>query len=212
MAMVGFKASVDAIVKHRLANKAITIKHQLSTDQAAVANELKKYTRLRLGIPNPAPAPDGSPGFFRRSNSRNRVGAAVAVIKSTTEETVSHIKRAAQGTGVILDWIQAGGDPEPQELAEQRAATCVACPRNVQGAWYTEAPAELLKAAIEDWQRLKGRKFEFQTVQGDRLKSCDVCKCLMRLKVFTPMTHILQRTSADIMAEFPPNCWIKRRQ
>lgn len=92
-AMVGFKASVDAIRKHRLANPAITAKHRLSTDPTEIGNELEKFTRVRLGLPDPATS------FFQSSSSLpSRVVAAAAVIK-----------RAAQGTGVVLDWIQAGG-------------------------------------------------------------------------------------------------------
>jgi hypothetical protein len=196
MAMVGFDASIKSIIQHRNQNKAITLKHRLSTNYEAVKMELIQYTRQRLGLPNPSP-----PSFFRQSRSLpERVVAAAA-----------DIKRAAQGTGVVLDWIQAGGEPELQERAEKRAEICVACQKNVPGAWFTEAPAQLLKEAIEGWQSLKGNNFEFVTKQGDALKSCDVCKCLMRLKVFTPLSHILSRTPSAILSEFPPNCWITKR-
>lgn len=193
MAMVGFKASVDAIRQHRLANPAITSKNALSTDPEEIGNELEKYTRQRLGIPQVAPT------FFSQASSRlpARVVAAAA-----------HVRRAAQGTAVVVDWIQAGGDPVAQDLAEKRAEVCVACPKNVAGAWYTEAPATLIKEAIKGWQTLKGSSFAFETRQGDRLKSCDVCKCLMRLKVFCPLDHILAKTKPEIMRELPPNCWI----
>lgn len=194
-AMVGFDASVTAIRKHREANPAITAKHKLATDPAAIGDELEAFTRSRLGIPQIQPA-----SFRQSSHLPARVVAAAA-----------HVKRAAQGTAVVLDWIQAGGDPVAQELAEKRAEICVACPKNVPGAWYTEAPAELLKSAIQGWQALKHNPFEFKTRQGDKVKSCDVCKCLMRLKVFTPLEHIIAKTKPDIMAEFPANCWIARR-
>lgn len=194
-AMVGFKVSVEAIVKHRLANRAITAKHGLATDPVAVANELKTYTRLRLGIPAPV-----APTFFRQSSSRlpARVAAAAA-----------DIKRAAQGTAVVLDWLGAGGNPVAQDLAERRAAICVGCPKNQPGAWFTESPAELIRASVKAWQTMKGSAFAFETSQGDKLKSCDVCKCLMKLKVFVDAKHIFAKTGPEIMAEFPPNCWIK---
>lgn len=196
-AMVGFDASVKAIIQHRQQNKAIVAKHKLSTDYNIVANELERYTRARLGIPDPAPS------FFQAGSSQ---------LPSRVIEAAADIKRAAQGTAVIVDWFQSGGDPVDQELAERRAATCVACPKNVQGAWYTEAPAELLKSVIEAWQTIKGRKdFTFSTAQGDNLKSCAVCRCLMRVKVFTPLQHILDKTSPAIMSEFPGNCWIAKR-
>lgn len=194
MAMVGWDASVKFIISERLNNKALTAKHKLSTDYSAVANELEMYTKRRLGIPIEPPS------FFQHSSSQlpQRVVAAAA-----------DIKRAAAGTAVILDWLGSGANPTSQELAEKRASICVTCPKNVPGAWYTEAPAEILKSSVKAWQTLKGSKFDFQTTQGDNLKSCDVCKCLMRLKVFVDSKHIISNTSPEIMAEFPSHCWIK---
>jgi hypothetical protein len=189
MAMVGFKASVDAIVKHRLQNKAITSKHSLSTDPDMVGNELEKYTRFRLGLPEP------SPSFFQSGSSR--VGRVVAA--------AGEIKTAARGTAVILDWLTSGGAPVSQELANKRAEICVSCPMNVQGAWFTVAPAELIRDTLEARKDLK-----LETLHDDKLKSCDVCKCLMRLKVWCPLSHIVGQTPQDIMAEFPKHCWISK--
>jgi hypothetical protein len=33
----------------------------------------------------------------------------------------------------------------------------------------------------------------------------------MRLKVWCPLPHILSRTKPEVMAEFPPHCWIARK-
>jgi hypothetical protein len=191
MAMVGFQASVDAIVKHRKQNPAITAKHNLSTDPVAVGDELEKYTRARLGIPEVAPV------FFSPQTSRlpSRVVAAAA-----------DIKRAAQGTAVVLDWLTSGGAPVAQELANARAATCIGCVKNVDGSWFTVAPAELIKSTLEARKDLV-----LVTPSDAALKSCDVCKCLNRLKVWCPITHILAKTKPEIMAEFPSEvCWIKK--
>lgn len=190
MRLVGFNASVDAIIKHRLANPAITAKHQLATDPVAVGDELENYTRVRLGIPKIQPA------SFRQSSSLpSRVVAAAAAIK-----------RAAQGTAVVLDWLQSGGAPVAQELADKRATICVRCPKNVEGAWYTEDPAEIIKASLEARKDLK-----LETPSDGQLKSCDVCKCLMRLKVWCPLSHIMAKTKPEVMNEFPSNCWIAKR-
>lgn len=201
MAMVGLSASVTAVRDHRLKNPAICVQHKLSTDPVVIKQEIKQAAALRTGIPL-EPIAGVTPSFFPASS--NQVIHRAAVV-------AADIKRAAQGTGVILDWIQSGGDPEPKELAEKRAAICVACPKNVKGAWYTEAPAELLKTAIEGWQKLRGSTFDFQTSQGESLKSCNVCKCLMRLKVWCPLDHILNNTKPEIMSEFPPICWIANK-
>lgn len=196
--MISKTASIDAIRKHRLANPAITAKHGLSTDPVKIEKELIAFQRARGALP-----PEQVPASFfqhRPSSLPARVLGAAAGIKI-----------AAHGTAVVLDWIQAGGDPVTQELAEKRAEICVACPKNVVGAWYTTAPAELLKSAIKGWQQLKGSDFAFETAQGDKLKSCDVCKCLMRLKCFCPLPHIVAKTRPEIMGAFPPNCWVARK-
>jgi hypothetical protein len=189
MAMVGLKASVDAIRKHRQANPAITAKFKLSTDPAAIEQELIAYQQARGALPQTAPT------FFAQSSSRlpQRVVAAAV-----------HIRRAAQGTAVVLDWLTSGGKPVAQELAEARAKICVACPKNVPGEWYTTAPAELIRATLSARSDLK-----LETPYDDKLQSCDVCRCLLRLKAFCPLDHILKGTKSEIMAEFPETCWIK---
>ena len=192
--MVGFKASVEAIVKHRLANRAITAKHSLATDPRAVAEELKKYTRLRLGIPDPVPP--RAPFFQSSSSLSDRVVAAAG-----------NVKRAAQGTAVILDWLMSGGQPVEQVLADKRAAVCATCPKNVEGDWYTVAPATLIKETLEARKDLK-----LETPSDAQLKSCGVCRCLLKLKAWVPMHYITAHTKPEIMAEFPAEwCWIARR-
>jgi len=188
-AMVGFQASVDAIVKHRKQNPAITTKHQLSTDPVAVGDELETFTRARLGIPKVAPT------FFHQSSSR---------LPSRVVAAAGDIKTAARGTAVLLDWLTSGGAPVEQSLAEARASVCVECPKNVEGSWFTVAPAELIRSTLSARSDLK-----LQTKYDDRLKSCDVCKCLNRLKPWVPIKHILKGTPSDIMAAFPSQCWIK---
>lgn len=184
---VTFNQAVVLIIKHRLANGAISAKNSLATNQTAVEEELENYTRLRLGIPQ---VPKQSP--LRRSSSLV-VGAAAGV------------KRAAQGTGVIIDWLTSGGAPVDQATAEKRAKICIECPKNVEGSWYTVAPAELIRNTLSARSDLK-----LETPHDASLKSCDVCKCLMRLKVWTPLHFIQDRTPAEVMAEFPPHCWIKK--
>ena len=197
-AMISESASIDAIRKHRLANPAITAKHNLSTDPVQIGKELVAFQQARGALP----PEQMSPSFFARS--RSSLPAPVLGV-------AAGIKRAAQGTAVLLDWLASGGNPVAQELAEKRAAICVACPKNVEGAWYVTAPAELLKSAIQGWQEFKGSDFAFETAQGDKLKSCDVCKCLMRLISFTQLKHILEKSKPEILAAFPPNCWVARK-
>lgn len=57
-----FDQTVVLIRNHRLANGALTAKHNLSTDPAAIAKELDAFTRTRLGIGDIFSAPVGSGG------------------------------------------------------------------------------------------------------------------------------------------------------
>ena len=188
-AMIGEDASITEIQKHRQKNPAICAKHHLSTDRETIRKELTAFQQARGALPPTAPT------FFQqaRSSLPARVVAAAA-----------DIKRAAQGTAVVLDWLTSGGAPVAQELANRRSDICVRCPKNVDGSWYTVAPAELIKSTLEARKDLK-----LETPTDDELKSCDVCKCLMRLKVWCPLSHILSRTKPDVMAEFPSHCWVK---
>ncbi|HEX9145907.1 MAG TPA: hypothetical protein VGA09_16675 [Candidatus Binatia bacterium] len=60
-----FDQSVILIIRHRLANPAITARHNLATTKDAVAAELVSFTRARLGmtpvgVPDP-PKPGATP-------------------------------------------------------------------------------------------------------------------------------------------------------
>lgn len=191
MALVGEDASIKAIRQVRLANPAISAKHKLSTDYEIIRKELHDFQYARGALPRPL-----QPTFFERSRSRLPEGVVAAAI---------NLKRAAQGTAVVLDWLTSGGKPVAAELAEKRAAICVECPKNVDGSWYTVAPAELIRNTLESRKDLVLR-----TPYDDRLKSCDVCKCLNRLKVWCPMEHIVNKTKPETMAEFPKHCWIAK--
>ena len=192
-AMIGESASIDAIRRHRLANPAICAKHKLSTDPAEIGRELIAFQRARGALP-----PEQQPaGFF--APARSSLPARVVAV-------AGEIKTAAQGTAVVLDWLTSGGAPVAQELANKRAAICVGCPKNVEGSWFTTAPAELIKATLEARKDLT-----LATPSDAALKSCAVCRCLLALKVHCPLAHIVAKTKPEIMAEFPAPCWIARR-
>ena len=179
----------------RKKNPAITAKCKLATSPEAVATELEKYTRKRLGLPE-----EGTRLPFPVSHNAPSGGLAGVVADSLV-----NLKRAAQGTAVVIDWLASGGAAVAQELADKRAAVCAMCPQNVEGAWYTVAPAELIKKTLEARADLK-----LETSHDAVLKSCGICKCLMRLKVWTPLEFILSKTKPEVMAEFPGHCWIAK--
>ena len=195
-AMVGFDASVKAIRQHRLANPAITAKHGLATDPVAIANELETYTRRRLGIPDPEPS------FFwsRRSNSQNEAGVAAGV---------SLTRRIAQvGTGIatLADWIGEGGSPVDAALAENRAAICVQCPKNMAGdlfSLFTRPVANLLQKQLEERKQLN-----LSTSHDAALNICDACGCPLKLKVHVPLRFIKEHIKDPERSKHDEQCWI----
>lgn len=210
--MVGFKASVEAIIKHRLANKAITAKHRLSTDFGAVATELKEYTRIRLGIPNEAPAPEGVPGFF--PESRNGQGEkAVAAEASVFRKIV----RTGTGVSTLADWLGDGGNPVAPELAESRAATCacrsrnekgecVGCPKHKEGDFlslFTGPVANLIRRQLEERKQLN-----LSTTHDGKLNFCDACGCPLKTKVHVPLEYIKKHIRRQEFSQLDPKCWI----
>lgn len=194
--------TVMLVIEMRKKNPAITAKHKLSTNPEAVKSEILRFNRKRLGLPE-----EGTPLPFSDSHrfpGQNSAGAVVA------EGGIANLKRAAQGAAVVLDWLGSGAQPVEQELAERRAAICVACPKNVAPSWFSEGPGQLIKAAVESWRKITGKvDFEFKNSQGEKLKSCDVCKCVLPLKIYVPLKHIVENTKPEVMAEFPNFCWIK---
>ena len=195
------------VIAMRHKNKVMTGKYKWPTAYEAVKSEVLRFNRKRLGL-----SEVGTPAPFRVNRSTSRSAEAGAAVADRKLDSMAGLKRAAAGTAVGLEWLGKGAKTVPQELAEKRAATCVACPKMVGGDWYVTAPAELIKKSIEAWKTMTGNaEFKFETTQGDKLKSCDVCKCLMPLKCFVPLEHIISKTSDEIMGEFPANCWIRKR-
>ena len=191
-----FDQQVTNIIKHRLANKAVTIKYHLATDFPMVADELENYTRLRLGLPPlatnlPKPMPRPSP-------ISQSVGAAV-----------EGVKRLAAGAALLFEWEESGQPPVAPELAAKRAAICVVCPKNDPqhlSKYFTSAVSEMLRRKLA---RL--HSMNMTTPSDPQLGICNVCLCPLKLKTHSPLDLILKHTNAQTMSEFPDHCWVKKR-
>lgn len=196
--MVGFDASVKAIIKHRVANRAVTTKNNLSTDYDDVANELENYTRLRLGIPLP-----GAISFFQRSRSNQRQSAEVAAAESNWTRKITRI-----GTGVatLRDWLGSDGKPVSTELSEARASVCETCPQNTKGDWlslFTKPVSNIILAQIAERNRMK-----LATSKDAALGLCEACGCPLKLKVHVPLSFIKSHMQPTESSNLDPRCWI----
>lgn len=126
--------------------------------------------------------------------------------KKRTGAAVGSIRNVAAGVGVLLEWLGSGGKPVEQSLADSRAAICVGCPKNGQGgilSYFTKAAADTIRIQME----IRG-DLQLKTPHDEKLGVCEACLCPLRLKVFTPIEHVLAHTSNDVKTQLVPQCWI----
>lgn len=113
---------------------------------------------------------------------------------------------------ILKDWLGNGLSPVPQEVADRRAATCLAgnngkeCPFLVAPRWWQEHSTEPIAMAIKD-QLEKKSEMKLDT-SLDRVPSmCKKCGCAMPLKVWVPIQHIATHTPENKISEYPAYCW-----
>lgn len=192
-----FDQQVVNIIKHRLANPAITVRHNLPTDAVSVGNELETFTRARLGIPNIAPQNIPKPAPQQPPPQAVAAGSA-------------GIMRVAQGSGPILEWLASGRPAVDRPLAEKRALTCSDCPKNKNDEqtllqWFVLQAGKVIAKALELRQDLK-----LETSQDAKLGVCDACLCPMKTKVHCPLDIILHHLKPEVRADLDPRCWIAK--
>lgn len=185
-----FDQQVINIIRHRLANPAITAKFKLATDVPTVAGELEQFTAKRLGWPDPK----SSPPPMRQQLS----GAALAAVDS--------IKKLAAGNALLLEWQESGLPPVPAEVAAERATVCAGCPKNDPGGlvkYFTGPVADAIRKRLG-----KLHEMNLTTPSDDKLQVCAACLCPLRLKVHTPIQLITKRLKPQFRADLDPRCWI----
>lgn len=101
-----------------------------------------------------------------------------------------------------LRFLQAGGKTVPAGLAEQRAATCAACPMKksrVHGCWGCASLAPMLMQA----GNMAGLKLH--TTNDKSINYCGACGCYLKLKVHLPIDAY-----KDDGVDYPENCWVRK--
>jgi hypothetical protein len=115
------------------------------------------------------------------------------------------IAQAISAYEISKEWLGAGGKPVPIEHAQARVNTCLACPLNDLSRWIWSATARKvisLQSQLREHMKIK--------LEGeDKLGTCSVCGCVLRLKVLVPIEHIAAHTLPEQLSKFPAtNCWI----
>lgn len=194
---------VNAVIAARNANPHHRDKHKWSVDVETVADEVDAYnTKICLdnGWNNYVAVPGGG-ALPPRPPSSASDGRQLSA-------AVSAIKKLWTGLKTTGDWLDSNEPPVALDLAENRAATCVACPKNEKAAltdWFT-VPAS---KAIER-QLVKLHSRNIATSQDASLFTCSACLCPLQLKVHTPLNFIQPNLSSEVIASLRNgrDCWI----
>lgn len=112
----------------------------------------------------------------------------------------------AAGAKSLAEWIGEGNVPVDGQLSTARAKVCSVCPLNKPGDlsnFFERATSELIRRYIETAQDSK-----LTTPYDQKLGVCDACLCPMRLKVHTPLKHIMSNMAAGTIDELDDKCWI----
>lgn len=191
-----FDAQVVNIIKHRMANPAIMLRHRLSVDKADVSKELVDYTRARLGM---GPEVETFPKI--------PAPAALPQLTGAVSQAVAVVKKIAAGAALLMEWEESGLPPVSSAISTLRASVCADCPKNEQGKSLSEYFTRPLALATQRrFEKLDDMKL--MTPFDDKLKVCQACLCPLRLKVHTPMHLIQKRIKPEQRAELDPRCWI----
>ena len=105
----------------------------------------------------------------------------------------------------LIEWLGEGGVPVAQELAESRSKACEACPENRAPRWW-EIALDPIAYCILRLLEVKNA-MNLVVANEDKLHMCRVCGCCNRLKIWTPLSHIVKH---DAPEKFHVNCWIRR--
>lgn len=112
----------------------------------------------------------------------------------------------AAGAKSLVEWFGAGMKPVDVELAARRAKVCEYCPLNDttdMGNWFVKHVSELIRHNIGVFKKLN-----LSTPSDEKLGVCVACACPMKLKVHSPMEHVLNNMLPESKEALDPGCWI----
>lgn len=200
-----FNHVVEQVIRLRNANPFLCERHGWSTDVGAVETEVDAYNTARCiagGWMDFVVMEDGNnaPLYVMPAQKKTPKGGFFKSVAASG----SHI---AAGIGLLYDWIGPTAKAVPQELSEQRAATCVACPLNGKGGVLDFFVAEAAKVIHTQLQMRT--EMELKTSLDSQLGICKACSCWNPLKVHVPMEFIMARMPDDVRGKLDENCWIR---
>lgn len=122
------------------------------------------------------------------------------------KEVMQHLQQAAVGQKILRDWLGAEGKPVSAELAQARANVCLTCPKNHSGEWLWNTVTHF---TINARSKLR-HAMNLHVIGEEGLNTCEVCGCVIKLKIWTPLKHIRRFTSPEMLARYPDFCWLPK--
>jgi hypothetical protein len=205
---LGFEQSVDAIIKHRLANR----QHKLAIDRDVVRQELDDFMCDYLRR---------HPQYSKSWNSwcsEQTVPANFTVppasrslrAEASVAEGGKFLKNTSAGIKLWIDWF-GNGKPVEKPVAERRAAICAGCNENNKKVsilqWFTGAAAREIMAIFSALNDLN-----LHTSQDDKLNVCKACDCPLKAKVWAPLQIIKKHIRKDALDRLDKDCWIRHEK
>lgn len=196
-----FDTIVSEVIAHRQSNPHIINSLGYSIDRNTVENEVEAWN-VKMAE---------SMGWLHFLEGGPEVPSTERPFPpGQTPHLLNSLKNVAAGAELLVDWLESKENAERPEVASKRAEICSACPENGKGhltSYFTLPVAYAIKREIQrrsDWK--------LSTPFDEQLNICEVCSCPLKLKVFAPLSLILQKISAETKSRLPAHCWIKKEE
>lgn len=121
---------------------------------------------------------------------------------------MNQLKQAKEFYHLISEWLGEGGKAVNPDHSQKRADVCLKCPKNNVNTSLESLFKDAVAATIKKQLDLKN-KMNLRVNGEKSLGICDVCGCVNRLKVHSPIKFILENTDEETMKELPSECWQK---
>lgn len=196
-----FKGLVEAIKAHRQQNP----RFNLSTNVGDITDEVDRVNAARVNA-----IPGGNTYVVDDGGGANPQSPLTQRLRSVVAGAANTISQLAQGGGILVGWVRAGGIPVEHDLAEKRASICVACPNNSKSPltdWFTVPLSQKIAKELEERKDLN-----LTTSQDANLHTCSACLCPLPLKLHLPLDHILKDMKPEMKAKLHESCWILAKE
>lgn len=116
------------------------------------------------------------------------------------------LRNVVVGAVSIAEMFGPQGPITDKSLAEKRAATCAACPKNEKGDWTRYFTVPLSRALRSALSLIKKQGME--TSRDADLRVCTACDCPCGLKIWARLPHILNHMPKENYDALDHNCWV----